>query len=209
MPINDIIKPQFPWYLKSSSYFTLTPLSHQLGEKKPLVELLHRSASISFRQSRPHGRKTADTRAGNSETRCRGRGRRCNIENLSRYKGSRTWNRNNSDSFARRTRKYVIQLIRFAYPDPNFHRLFFRRKMIGSHTAPPALPSVFTCAINVRRNFRHSPRSIGWSVLLLEYFFFLDFSSLDFEHFPEYFCFKRGFNLLLFCLYDLYKLNIY
>lgn len=155
--------------------------------KKPLVELLHRSASISFRQSRPHGRKTADTRAGNSETRCRGRGRRCNIENLSRYKGSRTWNRNNSDSFARRTRKYVIQLIRFAYPDPNFHRLFFRRKMIGSHTAPPALPSVFTCAINVRRNFRHSPRSIGWSVLLLEYFFFSRFFEPRFRAFSRIF----------------------
>lgn len=64
-------------------------------------------------------------------------------------KALRTRNRNNSNSFARRNAQIcTIQLQnRFSAPtlplplapDPNFHRLFFGRKMTGSHTVPPLL----------------------------------------------------------------------
>lgn len=153
--------------LDLTSHFGVSRHSRKFGEEKKMnceSNFYTIRRGFYFGNRDYSGGKHPDTCAGNSETRCRGRRRRCNIGNLSRYKGPRTRNRNNSDSFAQRARKYAIQLIRFVYPDLNFHRLFFfRRKMIGSHTVSPSI-TVFAHVINVRRNFRDSLRSIGRSV---------------------------------------------
>lgn len=98
-------------------------------------------------------------------------------------KALRTRNRNNSNSFARRNAQIcTIQLQnRFSAPtlplplppDPNFHRLFFGRKMTGSHTVPPLLRLCCApCDKYQAKLSQLSDLSADWSDYASVFFFF-------------------------------------